>query len=79
MMGSAMRMHDLLVFLAKKPGWIATPEQMLEGVWNSNQAWQTPHTVAEHIYRLRKKLEPDPARPKRIVTHRGRGYSFATA
>ena len=36
-------------------------------------------TVTVHVRRLREKIEPDPANPKRIVTVWGVGYRFESA
>ena len=38
--------------------------------------WQDPGTVTEHVRRVRHLIEDDPARPQRIRTVRGVGYSF---
>ena len=34
--------------------------------------------IRPHIFRLRKKIEPDPARPRLIRTIRGKGYLFSS-
>ncbi|HSF84321.1 MAG TPA: helix-turn-helix domain-containing protein [Acidimicrobiia bacterium] len=73
------REFDLIAYPARMPGRIATADQLLDDVWHSSPGWQTSRTVAEHIYRLRKKLESDPGEPRHIVTHRGRGGCFAVA
>ena len=33
-------------------------------------------TLRVHVYRVRQKIEADPAQPRYIVTERGVGYSF---
>src|SRR3984893_2342006 len=38
--------------------------------------YPSTRTVDNHILRLRKKLEPEPARPKHFRTVRGMGYKF---
>jgi DNA-binding response OmpR family regulator len=45
-------------------------------VWGSSSDWQDAATVTEHIRRLRRKIEEDPDRPRRIATVRGVGYRF---
>src|SRR5258706_15608086 len=68
------REFDLLSFLASKPGEVFSTEALLREVWASDPEWQRSRTVSEHIYRLRRKLETDPADPQRFVTIRGSGY-----
>ena len=48
------------------------PEVLMQKVWDYNSRVET-HTVQTHIYRLRKKMEPDPSDPKFLVTEKG-GY-----
>jgi two-component system phosphate regulon response regulator PhoB len=67
---------DLLAFLVRSPRQVFTRGQLLEHVWRSHAGWQAEATVTEHVRRLRLKLEPDPERPRRIVTVRGVGYRF---
>jgi len=67
---------DLLVFLASAPRQVFSREALLDRVWGSSAEWQTTATVSEHIHRLRRKIEADPARPTRIETLRGAGYRF---
>lgn len=70
------REFELLSYLAASPNVAFSAEQLLAAVWDSRPEWQSVTTVTEHIYRLRKKLEEDPANPQRIVTVKGRGYMF---
>lgn len=67
---------DLLAFLAASPRQVFSRDQLLRQVWESDPTWQDPSTVAEHIHRLRRKIEPDPAAPRWIETLRGAGYRF---
>ena len=67
---------DLLAFLASSPRQVFTREQLLRQVWSSDAEWQDPRTIAEHVHRLRRKIEPDPAAPRWIETLRGAGYRF---
>lgn len=68
------REFDLLRFMAAEPGVPFTCDQLLDAVWESSRDWQSIGTIREHIYRLRKKIEADAAKPQWIVTLRGHGY-----
>jgi DNA-binding response OmpR family regulator len=70
------REFDLLAFLARAPRQVFTRAQLLDHVWDSSPEWQDPATVTVHMGHLRQKLEPDPGRPRRLVTVRGVGYRF---
>ena len=48
---------------------------LLDEVWGYNAA-ATTHTLETHIYRLRQKIEADPANPVHLVTVRGLGYKL---
>jgi two-component system response regulator ResD len=66
--------YTLLAFLAASPGQTFSPQQLLEHVWDSSGQWQTPSTVAEHIYRVRRKLFAHNVTVPHITTVRGFGY-----
>ena len=67
---------DLLVRLVSAPRRVFSRTELLEQVWGSSGAWQSPATVTEHIRRLRVKLEADRDRPRWLRTVRGVGYRF---
>jgi DNA-binding response OmpR family regulator len=67
---------DLLVFLAASPGQVFSRAQLLEQVWDSDEAWQGEATVTEHVRRIREKIEPDATSPTWIQTVHGVGYRF---
>lgn len=67
---------DLLARLAGAPRRVFSRTELLEQVWGSSGAWQSPATVTEHIRRLRLKLESDRDRPRWLRTVRGVGYRF---
>ncbi len=66
---------DLLAFLARSPRFVYSRAQLLEHVWDTAGPWQDDNTVAEHIHRIRRKLDPDD-RNRWIQTMRGVGYRF---
>ena len=67
---------DLLLFLASSPRQAFTRDQLLRHVWQTEPGWQDPATVTEHVHRIRRHIEVDPARPTHLVTVRGVGYRF---
>lgn len=63
----------LLVLLARHAGRVLTHRQILREVWGPSPAHQS-HTVRVHMAALRRKIEADPARPRRLVTEPSVGY-----
>lgn len=66
---------DLLAYLMKNAGRIRTREQILNAVWGDDSFIER-RTVDVHMRWLRMKIEPDPAKPQRLLTVRGVGYKF---
>jgi DNA-binding response OmpR family regulator len=66
---------DLLYLLAQHPRQVFTRDQLLERVWGESD-YIDPGTVTVHIRRLREKIEPNPAEPRRLLTVWGVGYRF---
>jgi two-component system response regulator RegX3 len=64
---------DLLAKLATVPGQLCSREELLEGVFGYNDPTDD-RRLDVHMYRLRSKIEKDPAHPSRIVTVRGLGF-----
>jgi two-component system, OmpR family, alkaline phosphatase synthesis response regulator PhoP len=67
---------DLLVELARQPGRVFTRGQLL-GTIHGVVVESYERTVDVHIKNLRRKLEPDPQRPRYLLTVHGVGYRFA--
>jgi len=65
----------LLAHFALNPGQVYTRSQLLDLVWGYSHAGYE-HTVNSHINRLRSKIEPDPTRPRYVLTVWGVGYKF---
>jgi DNA-binding response OmpR family regulator len=63
----------LLTEMAGAPGRVFTREVLLESVWGYDFIGDGK-LVDVHVYRLRSKVEADPARPRHLVTVRGLGY-----
>jgi len=67
---------DLLVTLARQPGRIYTRAQLLDAIHGvSFESYE--RSVDAHIKNIRRKIEPDPRRPTRVLTVYGVGYKFA--
>jgi len=67
--------YRLLTCLLRKPGQIWTQQSLLTEVWGWEYADETGY-LKVYIHRLRQKIEPDPRRPRYILSERGRGYWF---
>ncbi len=72
----APKEFDLLAALARERGRVFGREMLLERVWGYDYMGES-RTVDVHIQRLRRKIEPDPAHPRYLLTVRGVGYKFA--
>lgn len=59
--------RDLLLALYQAPGHRVPKDDLLQLVWGYVQGLET-HTLETHIYRLRQKIEVEPASPKIILT-----------
>ncbi|MBC8575499.1 response regulator [Yanshouia hominis] len=65
--------YKLLCLLAKNTGKVLTHNYILNEVWGSPTASDTP-SLRVFMATLRKKLEADPGHPQYIQTHIGVGY-----
>jgi two-component system, OmpR family, KDP operon response regulator KdpE len=66
---------QLLETLATNPGKLITQRQLLQQVWGPTYVNET-HYLRQYMAHLRRKLEPDPARPRHLLTEPGMGYRF---
>ncbi len=75
--GAAVRLtpieYRLLVLLARNAGKVLTHRHILKEVWGPGHADQT-HNLRVFMAALRRKIEPEPARPKLLMTEPGVGY-----
>ena len=67
---------DLLVLLARRAGQVVTHRAILKAMWGPNAVDQPEH-LRVLMGQLRKKLEPDPTRPRFLLTEPWVGYRFA--
>jgi two-component system KDP operon response regulator KdpE len=67
---------SLLRVLACNPGKLLTHTMLLREVWGRGYGEES-HYLHVYVSQLRRKLEPDPARPRFILTEPGAGYRLA--
>ena len=73
------REGDILRYLVQHNGKIVTRNDLLVDVWNYVNGHVETRTVDIHIVGLRRKIEPEPAKPRLIQTVRGKGYRWHDA
>jgi DNA-binding response OmpR family regulator len=66
---------DVLLCLVEARGVALSREAIFSHVWGPNHHG-TPRTIDNFIQQLRAKLEPDPQKPRHVLTVRGVGYRF---
>jgi two-component system KDP operon response regulator KdpE len=69
--------YRLLSTLIKHAGKVLTHKQLLKEVWGRPYDDQ-PHYLHVFMNQLRRKIEPDPARPRHLLTEPGVGYRLAS-
>jgi DNA-binding response OmpR family regulator len=68
---------DLLAALIQRRGDVVSRDELLHQVWGyADEVFS--RTVDTHVAELRRKLEPDPARPRHILTVRKAGYRLVS-
>jgi two-component system, OmpR family, response regulator RegX3 len=70
-----LKEFELLELLLLNAGRVLTRDVLIDRVWGPNYYGDTK-TLDVHVKRLRAKIEPDAAKPVRIVTVRGVGYRY---
>jgi two-component system, OmpR family, KDP operon response regulator KdpE len=65
--------YDILRLLAQNIGKVLTHRQLLQQVWGQPYG-EDLHLLRVNISNLRRKIEPDPSRPRYILTEAGVGY-----
>lgn len=68
---------QLLKYFIDHEGKVLSRFQILDEVWDE-QVDITTRTIDNFVLRLRKLIEPDPARPQYILSVRGTGYRFVS-
>jgi two-component system, OmpR family, response regulator RegX3 len=64
---------ELLEALMAEPGRLLNRQELLRAIWGDS-AYRDPRAIDVHIRHLREKLEPEPDKPRYILTVRGAGY-----
>ena len=67
---------DIVACLIENLDCVATSKIILETVWGPHHG-EYSQTLRVHIGHIRRKIEPDPAQPRYILTEPGVGYRFS--
>jgi two-component system KDP operon response regulator KdpE len=65
----------VLEILLRNAGRLVTRRTLLTDIWGSEHVTDTGY-LRLYIAQLRKKIEPDPSRPRYLLTESGMGYRF---
>ena len=65
----------ILEQLVRNPGKLIGQRQLLQEVWGPGYSRETNY-LRVYLAQLRRKLEPDPAHPRYLITEAGMGYRF---
>jgi two-component system KDP operon response regulator KdpE len=68
---------ELLAFMARNPDRVLTHRAILKAIWGANAVDQPEHLWVL-VAQLRKKIEPDPAHPRYLISEPWVGYRLAT-
>jgi two-component system, OmpR family, KDP operon response regulator KdpE len=66
---------QLLEILVRNRGRLVTQRQLLQEVWGAAYAAESNY-LRVYVAQLRRKLEPEPSRPRYLLTEPGMGYRF---
>ncbi len=69
---------SLLEALARHPGAVVGQRDLLREVWGPAYEKES-HYLRVYMAQLRRKLEPEPGRPRHLLTEPGRGYRLELA
>ena len=67
---------EILMLLVQNKGRVFSKEQIYDAVWNNEYVFDERNMTA-YINKIRRKIEPDPAHPRYIITVWGVGYKFS--
>jgi two-component system KDP operon response regulator KdpE len=66
---------QLLEILVRNPGRLVSQRELIRAIRGPNFD-DAAHYLRQYMAQLRRKLEPDPARPRHLLTEPGMGYRF---
>lgn len=68
--------YELILLLYRNAGNICSRDEIIEAVWpeSKDPSAISDATIDQLIHRLREKVEPEPARPSRIISKKAFGY-----
>jgi two-component system KDP operon response regulator KdpE len=66
---------QIIEILARNTGKLVPQQQLLQQVWGPQYERET-HYLRIYMSQIRRKLEPDPSRPRYFITEPGMGYRF---
>lgn len=69
---------QLLTMLVRNPGKLVGQRELLHTVWGPQYQTETNY-LRQYMAQIRRKLEPDPAHPRQLITEPGMGYRFIAA
>jgi len=67
------KQYDVLAYLARNAGKVLTHRQILQASWGGQYADEVDY-VWTYVRRIRRRIEPEPASPRFILTEPGVGY-----
>jgi two-component system, OmpR family, KDP operon response regulator KdpE len=66
---------QLVEVLVRNPGKLVSQRQLLQDVWGPEYRTETNY-LRLYLAQIRRKLEPEPSRPRYFLTEPGMGYRF---
>ena len=66
----------IIEVLVRNPGRLVTSKTLLQSVWGPEYGNETNY-LRVHMAHIRRKLEPEPSRPRYFHTEAGMGYRFS--
>jgi two-component system KDP operon response regulator KdpE len=67
------KQYDVLAYLARNAGKVLTHRQILQAAWGGQYGDEVDY-VWTYVRRIRRRIEPDPAQPRFLLTEPGVGY-----